>query len=86
MGLFQSSRAIPWNSYLSAVLIHHLRKIYVTICIYFLGDLPGNWGVNIASQLVWISLVLEVIQEGFILPLFALSVRPPKIETRLLVK
>ncbi|MBN2157722.1 MAG: hypothetical protein JW776_16865 [Candidatus Lokiarchaeota archaeon] len=66
----QNMHTIPWKLYLSVLLTHLLPTIYVTIRIYFLGDLPSDWGVNIASQLVWISLVLEVIQEGLILPLF----------------
>jgi Na+-driven multidrug efflux pump len=40
--------------------------------VYFLGDLPKEWGVNIASQLAWVNLGLEVIQEVIILPLFYL--------------
>ncbi|EKH1299156.1 hypothetical protein O6P64_004699, partial [Escherichia coli] len=38
----------------------------------YLGDLPTEWGVNIASQLAWVNLGLEVVQEALILPLFYL--------------
>ncbi len=49
-----------------------LPTIYQTVRIYFLGDLPSDWGVNIASQLQWVNLFYEVIQEALILPLFFL--------------
>lgn len=32
--------------------------------------MPGDWGVNIASQLSWVNLLYEIIEEAFILPLF----------------
>jgi Na+-driven multidrug efflux pump len=44
--------------------------IYQTVRIYFLGAMPGDWGFNIASQLSWVNLFYEVIQEAIILPLF----------------
>lgn len=34
--------------------------------------MPGDWGVNIASQLSWVNLLYEIIEEAFILPLFFL--------------
>jgi Na+-driven multidrug efflux pump len=47
-----------------------LPTIYQTVRIHFLGDMPTDWGVNIASQLSWVNLVYEIIQEAIILPLF----------------
>jgi Na+-driven multidrug efflux pump len=49
-----------------------LPTLYTTVRINYLGNLPGDWGVNIASQLVWVNLILEVIYEALILPLFYL--------------
>ncbi|QEE17192.1 MATE family Na+-driven efflux transporter [Promethearchaeum syntrophicum] len=68
--ILSSVKNLPWKLYLSVFLTNLLPTLYLTLRIYFLGDLPNAWGVNIASQLVWISLILEVIQEGLILPLF----------------
>ncbi|WP_373441134.1 hypothetical protein [Metamycoplasma equirhinis] len=34
--------------------------------------MPSDWGVNIASQLSWVNLLYEVIEEVFILLLFFL--------------
>lgn len=47
-----------------------MPTIYLTVRVNFLGDLPQDWGFNIASQLAWIHLIYEVIQEALLLPLF----------------
>lgn len=49
-----------------------LPTVYTTVRIFFLGDMPDDWGFNIASQLAWVSLVYEILQEGIMLPLFYL--------------
>lgn len=38
--------------------------------IHYLGELPQTWGVSIASQLMWVNVLLEVFQEVLIKPLF----------------
>jgi len=67
-----SLKRINWRLYLALLVTAAFPTIYTTIRIYFLGDLPAAWGVNIASQLAWVNLGLEVIQEAIILPLFYL--------------
>ncbi len=47
-----------------------LPSIYTTTRIYFLGNIPTDWGFNIASQVSWLSLLYEILQESIILPLF----------------
>ena len=54
------------------MLMMFIPIVYQTVRIFFLGDMPGDWGFNIASQLVWVNLFYEVIQEALILPLFFL--------------
>lgn len=49
-----------------------IPTLYQTVRIFFLGDMPADWGVNIASQLSWVNLLYEIIQEAIILPLFYL--------------
>ncbi|KAH7818435.1 putative multidrug transporter [Monocercomonoides exilis] len=49
-----------------------LPTIYQTVRIFFLGELPSDSGVNIASQMSWVNLFYEVAQEALILPLFHL--------------
>ncbi len=46
--------------------------LYQTLRVYFLGDMPSDWGVNIASQLTWVNLIYEIVEEAMILPLFYL--------------
>jgi hypothetical protein len=49
-----------------------LPTIYITVRIYFLRDLPVDWGYNIASQLTWLSIMYEVVHESLMLPMFFL--------------
>ncbi len=58
-----------WFAILAAML---LPTVYQTVRIFFLGDMPSDGGVNIASQLQWVNLFYEVVQEALILPLFFL--------------
>jgi Na+-driven multidrug efflux pump len=59
-----------WKLYAALLLTAVLPTIYTTVRINYLGDMPGDWGFNIASQLAWVNLMLEVVQEALILPLF----------------
>ncbi|WP_439275915.1 hypothetical protein, partial [Psychrobacter sp. 1U2] len=49
-----------------------LPSLYQTVRVNFLGNLPSDSGINIASQILWLSLIYEVAQEALILPLFYL--------------
>ena len=44
--------------------------LYNTFRIYLIGDIPSEWGFNIASQIAWLNIIYEVLQEAIILPLF----------------
>jgi hypothetical protein len=65
-----SFQRINWRLYVALLVTAAFPTVYTTTRIYFLGDLPVEWGVNIASQLAWVNLGLEVVQEAIILPLF----------------
>ena len=67
-----SFQRINWRLYLALLITAAFPSVYTTTRIYFLGDLPIEWGVNIASQLAWINLALEVVESAVILPLFYL--------------
>ncbi len=54
------------------ILVSLLPTIYTTTRIFFLGNLTSDWGFNIASQLAWVNIFYEVVQEALILPLFYL--------------
>jgi Na+-driven multidrug efflux pump len=61
---------INYRLFAVLVLMGLLPTIYTTVRIYFLGSLPGDWGYNIASQLAWVNVLYEVVQEAIILPMF----------------
>ncbi len=63
---------VNWSLLFTLMAINFIPTIYTTTRIFFIGDLPNDWGVNIASQLAWVNVLYEVIQEGLILPLFYL--------------
>lgn len=61
-----------WKLWLVIALTALIPAVYKTVRFYFLGDLPGSSGVDIASQLSWVNLLYEIIEEAFILPSFFL--------------
>lgn len=65
-------KTVNYKLWIALLLVLLLPTIYQTIRIFFLGNMPNEWGINIASQLQWLSLFYEVIQEALILPLFFL--------------
>lgn len=70
--LSESFSGFNFKLYGTLILISFLPVVYSTVRIYFLGNLPGDWGFNIASQLAWVNIFYEVVQEALILPLFYL--------------
>jgi Na+-driven multidrug efflux pump len=68
--LFISLKSINYRLFFAILVLMFFPTIYQTVRIYFLGAMPGDWGFNIASQLSWVNLFYEVIQEAIILPLF----------------
>ena len=61
---------IQYSLYLSLLAKALLPTIYSSVRVSLLGDLPSDAGVNIASQVVWLGLIFEVLQEMLILPLY----------------
>lgn len=47
-----------------------IPTLYNTFRIYLIGNIPDVWGFTIASQIAWLNLIYEILQEGIILPLF----------------
>ena len=68
--LLKSIQTFNWRLWLVLALTLLIPALYQTLRIHFLGDMPGDWGVNIASQLSWVNLIYEIVEEAFILPLF----------------
>lgn len=69
---FISLKQFNWRLWLVLAVTLFIPALYITLRIYFLGNISSDWGVNIASQLSWVNLIYEIIQEAVILPLFFL--------------
>lgn len=67
-----SLKSIDYRLFTVLLIMGFIPTIYNTVRIFFLGDLPIDWGFNIASQLAWVNVVYEVLQEAIMLPLFYL--------------
>ena len=63
-------KTFDYRLWVALILMGLLPATYLTIRINFLGDMPQDGGINIASQLAWINLIYEIFQEALILPLF----------------
>jgi len=70
--IVKSLKTFNWRLWVVLAVTLLIPALYQTLRIFFLGDLPGDWGINIASQLSWVNLLYEIVQEAFILPLFFL--------------
>eukprot|EP01043_Picozoa_sp_COSAG02_P016628 COSAG02_NODE_736_length_17865_cov_9.190420_8_plen_534_part_00 len=47
-----------------------LPTVYTTVRVFYLGDMPADTGVNIAAQLAWVNVILEVFHDALIVPLY----------------
>lgn len=47
-----------------------IPTFYTTFRVYILGSLPDTSSVSIASQMAWIYILLEIVQEGLLQPLY----------------
>lgn len=62
--------SIDYNLIITLMLIQFIPTLYMTLRIFFLGQLPEAYSFSIAGQLTWINLLYEVIDESIILPLY----------------
>lgn len=70
--IISALKTVNYRLWLAILAMMMLPTVYQTVRIFFLGNMPSDWGFNIASQLSWVNLFYEVIQEALILPLFFL--------------
>lgn len=70
--MVKSLKRFDYKLFLAIFITWLLPTLYTTVRFNFLGNIPGDWGYNIASQLQYVNLIFEVIQEALILPLFFL--------------
>ena len=72
MKIIRALRTVSYRLWFAIFTTMLLPTVYQTVRIFFLGDMPSDSGINIASQLQWVNLFYEVVQEALILPLFFL--------------
>lgn len=70
MNILTSLKKINYRMFTALLLFGLIPTVYTTLRIFLIGQLPGDWGFNIASQLQWVHLLYEILQEALILPLF----------------
>ena len=68
--IIESMKKINYKLFTVLLLMGLIPTVYTTFRIFLIGQLPGDWGFNIASQLSWVNLLYEILQEAIILPLF----------------
>jgi Na+-driven multidrug efflux pump len=68
--IVKALKSINYRLLFAILILMLFPTIYQTVRIFFLGSMPDDWGFNIASQLSWVSLFYEIIQEALLLPLF----------------
>ncbi|QMT33916.1 hypothetical protein LNQ82_05430 [Conchiformibius steedae DSM 2580] len=56
-----------WTAFVLLLLIPSVLNL---VRLHFIGNLPNEWGFNIASQIQWLNIVYEILQEAFLIPLF----------------
>lgn len=61
---------INFKLLLIILLFQFIPTIYKTIRIFFLGTLPDENAYNIASNILWLSILYEIIIESIVVPLF----------------
>ena len=69
-GLFRDLRGFDYRLWIVLVLQLLIPTVWLTVRVYFIGDMPDSSGIDIASQLMWINLLYEVFQEALVVPLY----------------
>ncbi|MBF9018490.1 MULTISPECIES: MATE family Na+-driven efflux transporter [unclassified Oceanispirochaeta] len=67
-----SLKKINYKMLMALLLSGLFPAIYMAVRVRFLGNIPSDWGVNIASQLSWVNLLYEIVNEAILLPVFFL--------------
>jgi Na+-driven multidrug efflux pump len=62
--------SIHYKLFLALLVVGLVPTVYTTVRIFLIGQLPSTSGLDIASQMQWVSLLYEIMQEAFIAPLY----------------
>ena len=66
----RSLKNLNWKLFISLLVMGLCPSIYITLRVFFLGQLSGDWVFLIAGQLSWVNLLYEILDEAIILPLY----------------
>lgn len=61
---------IKWKYIILIFAFQILPTIYKTTRIFFLGNIPDEGIYNIASQILWLNILYEIIIESIVIPMF----------------
>ncbi len=61
---------IDYKLYFALFIMGFIPTIYLSTRIFLIGNLPTDYGFNIARQLTYVNLIYEITTEAIILPLF----------------
>lgn len=65
-------KSFNWKQFITLIFISLIPTIYTTIRIYFLGEFDDPYTYSIASQISWLNVFFEIVNEAIIIPLFFL--------------
>jgi hypothetical protein len=65
-----SLQRFRFRLYLALILRLLLPTVYMTFRVSLLGTLPDVGQLSIASQMAWVNILLEIIEEGLLQPLY----------------
>ncbi len=65
-----SLRRIDYGLYATLCLRLLFPTLYSTFRVYILGSMSDAGALSIASQMAWVNVLLEVVEEGLLLPLY----------------
>ena len=68
--LRESVRRLNFKLYLALVFRLLIPTFYKTFRVAILGSLPDTGSVSIASQMTWVNVLLEIVEEGLLQPLY----------------
>ena len=68
--IINSLKNINYKLFFALLIMGLAPTIYMTLRVFWLGSLPGEYSFSIAGQLSWVNLFYEIASEAIILPLF----------------
>ena len=68
--LTERFRQFKYGLYAALLFRMAIPTVYQTFRVSILGSLPDSSQLNIASQMTWVGILLEIIEESILLPLY----------------